>query len=339
MKRIGFACKFSTLDSKKGIVSIPELNAKSTSISWLNTQVRPAVAEEKLWYLMKYNINATLKAVKKIGELHESLRCFRISSDILPAYTHPTWSYFYSLEGVCKFAEREFAKIGDAARQHNVRLSFHPGQFCCIVSDNADVVNRSLEELEYHADMVRWMGYGQTKLDFKINVHLSGKQGVDGFDAAWQRMSPELQNCLTLENDEYQTGIDTLLQLKDKVGIVLDLHHHWIHTGEYIQANDPCISQIIDSWQGVRPIIHYSVSREDLLLGTDTSVLPNMQELLAQGFKKQKLRAHSDYYWNTEANAWALTFWDQFDIMAESKAKNLASFRLFEYAKTCNLVN
>lgn len=38
MKRLGFACKFSTHDAKKGIIAIPELNAKTTSISWLNTQ-------------------------------------------------------------------------------------------------------------------------------------------------------------------------------------------------------------------------------------------------------------------------------------------------------------
>jgi UV DNA damage repair endonuclease len=55
--------------------------------------------------------------------------------------------------------------------------------------------------------------------------------------------------------------------------------------------------------------------------------------LLEQGHKKQKLRAHSDYYWNNACNDWALTFNDQFDIMCESKAKNLASFKLFEESK------
>lgn len=257
---------------------------------------------------------------------------------MLPAYTHPTWSYFYQLDDVRQYSEREFSKIGETARSLNVRLSFHPGQFCCIVSHNADVVDRSIEELEYHADMIRWMGYGKSKLDFKLNIHLSGKLGVDGFEAAWTRLSPEARNCLTLENDEYQTSIDTLLLLKDKVGIVLDIHHHFIHTGEYILSTDNRISQILDSWCGKRPIIHYSISREDVLINHCSKTLPLMESLIKQGYKKQKLRAHSDYYWNSAANDWALSFWDNFDIMCESKAKNLASFKLFEYAKSITLV-
>jgi hypothetical protein len=55
-----------------------------------------------------------------------------------------------------------------------------------------------------------------------------------------------------------------------------------------------------------------------------------MALLLESGHKKQKLRAHSDFYWNESSNDWALTFLDQFDIMCESKGKNLASFKLYE---------
>jgi len=55
-----------------------------------------------------------------------------------------------------------------------------------------------------------------------------------------------------------------------------------------------------------------------------------MDTLLAEGFKKQKLRAHSDFFWNTETNEWALSFLDNFDIMCESKGKNLASRALYE---------
>ena len=79
-------------------------------------------------------------------------------------------------------------------------------------------------------------------------------------------------------------------------------------------------------------MIHYSVSREDLLVGHDENTLPNMEELLEQGFKKAKLRAHSDYMWNNAVNDWALSFRDTADIMVESKAKNLASSALLEAA-------
>ncbi|MCQ6458593.1 hypothetical protein, partial [Vibrio parahaemolyticus] len=78
--------------------------------------------------------------------------------------------------------EIEFAKIGNIARQQDVKLSFHPGQFTVLASDNPDVVNRSIDEFEYHTDMARMMGYGDRfhSDGFKINVHISGRNGPRG---------------------------------------------------------------------------------------------------------------------------------------------------------------
>jgi UV DNA damage repair endonuclease len=118
--------------------------------------------------------------------------------------------------------------------------------------------------------------------------------------------------------------------LAEHVPLVVDIHHHWVKTGEYIQNNDERINRIIDSWRGVRPTMHYSISREDVLQEFNPNVRPNMDTLLESGYKKQKLRAHSDMCWNTACNAWALTFWDNFDIMVEAKNKNLASAQLYQ---------
>ena len=57
-----------------------------------------------------------------------------------------------------------------------------------------------------------------------------------------------------------------------------------------------------------------------------------MANLLEQGYKKAKLRAHSDYMWNRAVNDWALEFNDYADIMVESKCKNLASIALHKYS-------
>jgi hypothetical protein len=114
---------------------------------------------------------------------------------------------------------------------------------------------------------------------------------------------------------------------------VLDLHHHWIRTGEYIQPTDNRVLRVIDSWRGVRPAMHYSVSREDYLIGHAADTLPDMAVLLAQGYKKQKLRAHSDMMWNNACNDWVLGFADNFDIQCEAKGKNLASEMLYNQWK------
>ena len=327
-KRVGFACKISRLDPKKGILAIPEYNSRSTTVAWLNRQKRD-VAVEKLWELTKHNIEAARRAVEYVGNLEEGLRLFRLGSDILPVYTEPNWSWFWRQPDVRAYCEREFRNVGNLARKMGLRLSFHPGQYCCIVSDNQDVVTRSLEELEYHSDMIRWMGFGSNKLDFKLNIHLSGRGGVDAFDAAWSRMSTETRNCLTLENDEYQIGLDDLIYLKDKVGIVLDIHHHLIREHEYIQSDDNRIKHIEDSWAGRRPVIHYSVSREEYVNASHHTDLPNIEQMIREGAKKQHLRAHSDYMWHDAVNKWAMTHWSWADVLVESKAKNLASIPLY----------
>ena len=336
MKKIGFACKW--IDHPEQVNGIDkkddakQYNTGSTTVAWLNRQSKE-VAEQRLWDLMVGNIEATRKLVEKVGALDENLRMVRLSSDILPVYTQQDWSWFWRLPDTRAYCERAFGAVGDLARERGVRLSMHPGQFTVLASCNPGIVNRSIEEFEYHADMARWMGYGQTFQDFKINVHISGRRGPQGIRDAIKRLTPEARNCLTIENDEITWGIDSSLELVKDCALVLDIHHHHIHTGEYIEPTDDRVKRIIDSWRGVRPVIHYSVSREDLLIGHPRHIRPALFPLMEQGYKKSKLRAHSDFYWNTAVNAWALNFNQQFDIMCESKGKNLASFALHKEAK------
>jgi UV DNA damage endonuclease len=326
--KIGFACKYMHPDQtqkKKILEEIQRpLNTRGTTVAWLNRQSRE-VAEERMWDIMVHNIESIRRLVEYVGSLPEQYRMVRIGSDILPMYTEPTWSYFWRKGDVLEYVARAFSTVGDTARNLSVRLSFHPGQFTVLASDRDDVVEKSIEEFEYHVDMARWMGYGQQWQDFKINVHISGKRGPQGIIDVLPRLSPEARNTITIENDEMTWGIDASLELAEHVALVLDIHHHWVHSGEYIQPTDDRYLRIVDSWRGVRPVIHYSVSREDLLVDHDPDILPNLEALLAQGYKKQKLRAHSDMMWNRAANRWALQFLDTADIMVESKMKNLAS--------------
>ena len=334
-KRIGFACKWindpSEVDGMKINARDRDLNTGATTVRWLREH--PQEAEQRLWDLMERNIEACYKLVARVGTLDEDLRMVRLSSDILPVYTEPSWKWFWRQSDVRNYAQRNFSRVGELARENRVRLSFHPGQFTVLASDNPDIVDRSIEEFEYHVDMARWMGYGKTFQDFKINVHIAGRQGPAGIRSALARMTPEARNCLTIENDEMTWGIEHSLELVKDCALVLDIHHHWIKTGEYIEPTDDRVKGISDSWRGVRPVIHYSVSREDCLVEHPGHIRPDLPTLLEQGYKKAKLRAHSEFYWNTAVNAWALTFRDQFDIMCESKAKNLASFALYEQAK------
>jgi UV DNA damage repair endonuclease len=175
------------------------------------------------------------------------------------------------------------------------------------------------------------MGFGRKFQDFKCNVHIGGKRGPMGIRAALRKLSPEARNTLTIENAEFTWGLDASLELVKDCALVLDIHHHWINSGEYIEPTDPKFQRVVDSWRGVRPTIHYSVSREDCLVDHDPLVRPDLKQLKSLGFTSAKLRAHSDYYWNQAVNDWALTFLPHADIMCESKQKNLASQALRKY--------
>ena len=127
----------------------------------------------------------------------------RLSSPILPVATEATWKYYWSKPDVIAYCEKHFAEAGDLARKLDVKVSFHPGQFTVLASVTPDIVERSIEEFEYHASMARMMGFGKSFQDgCKINIHISGSQGPQGIIDALPRLTPEARNLITIENDE-----------------------------------------------------------------------------------------------------------------------------------------
>lgn len=334
LKRIGFCCKWLEDPSECGGMKVNaanrELNGRSTTMRWLREH--PAEAEQRQWDIMNHNTSAAIKLIEKVATLPANRRMVRLGSEMLQGYTEKDWKAWWQRPEIQSHLEKIFAPVGETARRLDVRISFHPGQFCVLGSESAEIVDRSIEEFEYHADMARWMGFGKRFQDMKINVHISGKAGAAGARRAWNRLSTEARNCITFENEEITHGLDDCLELADIVPTVLDVHHHWIKTGEYISPSDDRVKRVVDSWRGVRPAMHYSVSREDILVGHAVHHRPDHASLLESGHKKQKLRAHSDFYWNQAATDWVLGFWDQFDIQCESKGKNLASEQVYNRA-------
>jgi UV DNA damage endonuclease len=341
LKRIGFCCKWLNDPSECGGMKVNakdrDLNGRSTTMRWLREH--PLEAEQRQWDIMNHNTTAAIKLIERVASLPANRRMVRLGSEMLQGYTEKDWIDWWQRREIQDHLEKIFAPIGETARRLDVRISFHPGQFCVLASENPGIVERSIQEFEYHADMARWMGFGKSFQDFKINVHISGKRGPEGIIDTLGRLSPEARNCITIENDENAWGVDASLELADHCALVLDIHHHWIRTGEYIQPTDDRVLRIVDSWRGVRPAMHYSVSRENYLVDHAINVAPNYVELLESGHKKQKLRAHSDFYWNQATTDWALTFWDQFDIQCESKGKNLASEQVYNRAVELGLVD
>ncbi|WP_413043581.1 UV damage endonuclease UvsE [Pseudomonas sp. YJ42] len=332
MFRIGFACMYrhpGHSESLKELETIERaFNPRSTTLRWLNS-VSQDVAREKLSDIIEHNLTAQSRLLDYVGTLPKQLHMLRLSSDLLPFYSHPEAADFYRQPDVRKMIENGFSRIGAAARSLGIRLSLHPGQYCVLGSDKPQVVENSLAEFEYHADMIRMMGFGRQFQDFKCNVHIAGRLGVEGIRAVWSRLSQEARYSITFENEEKTYGVDDCLALADLAPVVLDIHHCWINEDDYIDPHDPRVERIIDSWHGVRPTMHYSQPPESLMeLGFDAEQKLEMPALLAK-VSKRDLYSHSKRMWNDWTNQYAREFLDRFDMMFEAKDKNLATLSYY----------
>ncbi|SDG81588.1 UV-damage endonuclease [Pseudomonas flavescens] len=331
--RVGFACQYRHPDRSlpAGELKIIEaaFNPRTTTLRWMDSVAQP-LAHAKLIEIVEHNLQAQLRLLAYVASLPKPLQMLRLSSDLLPFYSHPKVSAFYRAPTIQRRLIEGFAAIGAAAREADIRLSMHPGQYCVLGSDRPDVVENSIAEFEYHADMIRMMGYGRRFQDFKCNLHIAGKLGGEGIRAVWPRLSEEARHCITFENDEKTYGVDACLALADLAPVVLDVHHCWIHEDDYIDPHAERVARIIDSWRGVRPTMHLSQPQERLQeLGLSAERKLQMPEVL-KVVPKRELYGHSARMWNQWTNAYVLQFLDRFDIMFESKDKNLATLEFHE---------
>lgn len=321
--RIGWVCNWLTPD-------LPEKEAKAfnfrdTTVSAL-LRLGPAARVEKLHELVRHNAAALRRQVALTAALPPGQRAMRIASHALPCFTHPETRPLYDEPAMRHAVETLFPPIGEQARAGDVRLSTHPAQFCVLTSAREEVLKSSIDEIEYHALLFRLMGLagGWHPRGTHINIHGGARApGIAAFRTGLARLSDDARGLLTVENDEVAYGLDDLLPLADALPVVLDLHHHWVATGAYIQPEDPRIATIAASWRGVRPMAHVSAPREELLQGAQD--LPDRAALLAAGVSAKDLRAHAPRLWNGPHAAWARRHLAWTDLEVEAKEKNLAS--------------
>ena len=84
---------------------------------------------------------------------------------------------------------------------HGLRTTFHPDQFVVLNSPKPEVVEHSIAELAYQAEVAEWVGADV------INVHAGGVYGdtpsaLEQLRRGIDRLSDKVRQRLTLENDE-----------------------------------------------------------------------------------------------------------------------------------------
>ncbi|WP_371826839.1 UV damage endonuclease UvsE [Microvirga sp. VF16] len=332
--RFGFCCKYIPEDGDAQAARA--MNTSTVTMAYLG-RLEPKAAYDKLSAVVAHNLEAFRLQIAHVATRPKIERLHRLSSDLLPGYTHSSCKEFYCDPDLRGLIEAKLAAMGQLARDSDVRLSMHPGQFCVIASANPSAAVSGLAEFEYHAEIMALMGYGDGwhPHGAHINIHGGAKAlGVEGIRSGLVRLSHTARNLITIENDEVSYGLDYLLPLADDVPLVLDLHHHWIMSqGEYIEPEDLRVARIVASWRGVRPVSHVSVSREVLLRDQGIGVLPDFKGLVAMGIKPRDLRAHSDLMWNEAVNDLVMRHlsWSDFEI--EAKLKNVASQALARHVE------
>lgn len=330
--KIGFACKWQEPDGSQ----LLEHNTRSTTVTKL-AGLKPAERGTYLEGLVQHNTTVTRWHLEQLASQPKHLRMMRLSGDMLPLFTHEAaQAYYASHEFKSAFLKR-FAWLGNYARSNSIRLSFHPGQYTTLVSAKDMRPNeRGIAEFEYHARIAEFMGYTDWHTDgFAINIHMGGKEvNIYTFERVIKSLSQTARNNITIENDEFSWGT---LRVLNGIGhvcpIVLDVHHHWINSGEFIERSDPWMPHIIDSWRGVRPKLHLALSRRDLFKTPNMKKLPVLSRLLEAGYTKVDLRSHSDDMWHPATLDYIKGFVDTFDVMVECKTKNRGQQSVARYLK------
>lgn len=336
-QRIGFACKIvpsQSFDTKREETAwLQTYNTRSTTVTALNRLGRTQ-AIERIAGLIRANAEVLCNQFAMAATWPQALRMIRIGSEIMPARTHPDWMSAYEDEPVIRESLGSLARAGELARQWDIRLSTHPAQFTMLVSQDPAVVDRAIDDLHYHSEIFRLMGYTSSDQRQEINIHGGGRHPEfhTMWLANWRRLAPDTRQWLSIENDEFSYCLDDILPLAEHAKICLDINHYWIHQGHYLDPADPRLDAVIASWRGARPEMHVAWPAETTLPAHDPNLLPDFATLESQGHKRARLRAHSDGAWNQALNQYALQFWDRFDLMVEAKRKNLAARQLFEAA-------
>ena len=116
------------------------------------------------------NAHALLEALQYCSG--HGIGCFRINSQILPIKTHPEVGYdLGDLPGGEQIVD-QFRRCGEFARANGLRITLHPDRFVVLNSPKPEVVEHSIAELAYQAEVAEWVGADV------INIHAGG---------SWQR--------------------------------------------------------------------------------------------------------------------------------------------------------
>jgi UV DNA damage endonuclease len=241
------------------------------------------------------------------------IKVFRLSSELFPHYSNKK-AEDYTLD----FATDLLKEIGIKSKKLNQRITFHPGPFNCLASPSENVIEHTITDLKYHADMLDLMELDQNSV---MVIHGGGvyknkEETIKRWCDNYLKLPENIKKRLVLENCERNFSIVDCLKISNivNVPIVFDTHHYTcynqLHPDEKFEKPEYYISLILNTWKdrNIKPKFHVS----------------------EQG--KGKCGHHSDYVENLPEYLLEIPikYNTDIDIMIEAKKKEKAIKKLYE---------
>lgn len=259
--------------------------------------------KENLIQLIGHNLDVLDKLLHYNAE--NNVKLFRISSDIIPFASHRA----NSLEWWNIFSDKLEA-MGNFAKNNNIRLSMHPGQYTVLNSPKIDVVERAIDDLSYHCRFLDALKLGANS---KIVLHIGGVYGnktaaVQRFISVYQQLAPNIKSRLVIENDDRQYNIADVFEIGKSQGIpvVFDNLHHQINPCEK-KTQQEWLQAVSATWgkEDGPQKIHYSQQEKGKRPGSHSATIN--PEIFLQFYSKLQVPLP--------------------DIMLEVKDKNLSAVK------------
>jgi UV DNA damage endonuclease len=252
---------------------------------------------------------------------------YRMSSDLAPYATHPDMPQFHAMVAE---SDAELRAIGDKARRLDIRLSFHPSQYVLLNSPNPELTRKSIWDLASQAEMLDRMGLGPEAV---LVTHVGGVYGdLETSRSRWAETWPTLpepvRRRLVLEHDDLRFSAADVLWIHARTGVrlIFDYQHFCcLNPGRHDMIET--LRSILASWpDGVRPKVHFSSPRTELreLKRRDRATRKLKTVLLPPVWTGHADFANPFEFVRFMRDAEAL----EFDVMLESKAKDLALLKL-----------
>jgi UV DNA damage endonuclease len=254
--KIGYACL---------TVGVPETTMRTTR--------KANATPERLVELIEQNL-ISMENMLDYNIAH-GIDMYRISSDIIPFGSDRETN---TLDWVTLFQEN-FSRLAEKIKKHHMRVSMHPGQYTVLNSNREEVVERAVEDLNYHTEFLDALKVDQSH---KIILHIGGVYGdkeaaKKRFVENYKMLKPAVKDRLIIENDDRLYTIADVLEISKRTGapVVYDNLHNVCNPSDPALSDVEWIRRAKETWTKAEgPMkIHYSQQRAHARLGAHTEMI------------------------------------------------------------------